>query len=119
MLKDWIYRWEHNCTTEQYIKINAAFWNSPEGCVTVITDYAGNGSLQNLVSSIGALPESILKHLAKQILRSLDYMHDQNMTHNNISCSQVLFDRKANVKLGPGFAHIVKSKVEASQSTLN
>jgi len=61
MLKDWISKWEHNCTTDQFIKINGSFWNSPEGCVTVVTDYAPNGSLQNLVQSIGALPESILK----------------------------------------------------------
>jgi serine/threonine protein kinase len=99
MLKDWISKWEHNCTTDQYVKINTAFWNSPEGCVSVVTDYAGCGSLHNLVLSIGALPESILKHLAKQILRSLDYLHDQGMTHNNICCSQVLFDRKGKVKV--------------------
>jgi hypothetical protein len=42
-----------------------SFWNSPEGCVSVVSEYAGNGSLQNLISSIGTLPESILKHLAK------------------------------------------------------
>lgn len=76
MLKEWVTKWEHVCTTDQYIKINGAFWNSPEGCVSVVTDYAGNGSLQNLVSSVGGLPESILKHLAKSILRSLDYLHD-------------------------------------------
>jgi len=76
MLKEWIGKWEHHCTTDQYIKINGSFWNSPEGCVSVVTDYAANGSLQNLVSSVGGLPESILKHLAKSILRSLDYMHD-------------------------------------------
>ena len=99
MLKDWTNKWEHQCTTDQYIKINGAFWNSPEGCVSVVTDYAGNGSLQNLVSSVGGLPESILKHLAKSILRSLDFMHDQSMTHNNISCSQILFDRKGKVKV--------------------
>jgi hypothetical protein len=44
-LKDWIGKWEHICTTEQFCKINAAFWNSPEGCVSVATDYAANGSL--------------------------------------------------------------------------
>jgi hypothetical protein len=65
MLKDWICKWEHHCTTDQYIKINASFWNSPEGCVSVVTDYAANGSLLNLVQSIGSLPEMILKHLAK------------------------------------------------------
>lgn len=45
MLKEWISKWELNCTTEQYIKIYATFWNSPEGCVSVVTDYAANGSL--------------------------------------------------------------------------
>jgi serine/threonine protein kinase len=87
VLKDWISKWEYNCTTDQFIKINGTFWNSPEGCVSVVTDYAANGSLHNLVQSIGALPESILKHLAKQTLRSLDYLHERGMTHNNISGS--------------------------------
>lgn len=76
MLKEWISKWEHTCTTDQFSKINASFWNSPEGCVSVVDDYAANGSLLNLVDSVGALPESILKHIAKQILRSLDYIHD-------------------------------------------
>lgn len=99
------------------MKINTSFWNSPEGCVSVVTDYAGSGSLHNLVLSIGALPESILKHLAKSILRSLDFMHDRGITHNNICCSQILFDRKGKVKIGPGFQHILRAKGEA-QSTL-
>ena len=122
MLKDWIGKWEHHCsgntTNDQYVRISTAFWNSPEGCVSVVTDYAGCGSLHNLVLSVGALPESILKHLAKQILRSLDYLHDQGMTHNNLCCSQVLFDRKGKVKIGPGFQHILRMKSD-NQSTLN
>ena len=76
MLKEWISKWEHHATTDQYIKINNTFWNSPEGYVSVVTDFAANGSLQNLVQSIGSIPEKILKYIAKQILRSLDYMHD-------------------------------------------
>jgi serine/threonine protein kinase len=78
MLKDWIGKWEHHCSgaNDQFVKISASFWNSPEGCVSVVTDYSGSGSLHNLVLSVGALPESILKHLAKQVLRSLDYLHD-------------------------------------------
>ena len=87
MLKDWISKWEHHCTTDQYMKLCGSFWNSPEGCVSVVSEYLGNGSLQNLISSIGTLPETILKHLAKQILRSLDYMHEQSMPHTNIVSS--------------------------------
>ncbi len=80
----------------------------------MVADYAASGSLHNLVLSVGALPESILKHLAKQVLRSLDFLHDKSMTHNNICCSQVLFDRKGKVKLGPGFHHILRMKNEST-----
>lgn len=45
MIKEWTNKWEHNCTTDQFIKIYASFWNSPEGCVSLVTDYASNGSL--------------------------------------------------------------------------
>lgn len=117
MLKDWIGKWEFYCKKDDYIKINTSFWNSPEGCVSVVTDYAGSGSLHNLVLSIGALPENILKGLAKQILGSLDDLHSKGISHNNICCSQILFDRKGKVKIGPGFQHILKMK--ENQSTLN
>jgi hypothetical protein len=36
ILKEWINRWEQLCTTEQYIRIYETFWNSPEGCVSII-----------------------------------------------------------------------------------
>ena len=110
MLKDWIGKWEQHCSQESFIRVNASFWNSPEGCVSVVTDYAASGSLHNLVLSVGALPENILKQLAKQVLRAVDYLHERNVTHNNICCSQVLFDRKGKVKIGPGFQHILRMK---------
>lgn len=49
MLKDWINKWDQNCTTDLFIKTSGQFWNSPEGCVSVVTDYAANGSLNNLL----------------------------------------------------------------------
>jgi len=70
-----------------YLKISASFWNSPEGCVSVVTDYAANGSLQNLCQSVGALPENILKQIAKSVLKSIHSMHEQGLTHTNISSS--------------------------------
>jgi serine/threonine protein kinase len=81
-------------------------------------DYNSNGSLQNLIQSIGAVPESILKLLARQILKDLEFMHEVGMTHTNISASQVVFDRKGRTKLSAGFGHILWYKQEV-QSTLN
>jgi hypothetical protein len=71
ILKGWVSNWERYCVSEQYIRIFDTFWNSPEGCVSVVSDFAANGSLNNLIQSIGALPESILKHLARQVLRPI------------------------------------------------
>jgi len=60
MLIDWIANWQHNCcqtagqshtnssAAESFINIHSTAWNTPEGCVSVIQDYAANGSLFNL-----------------------------------------------------------------------
>ena len=45
ILKGWIASWEKYCTNERYIRIFDTFWNSPEGCVSVVSDFAANGSL--------------------------------------------------------------------------
>ena len=36
ILKEWINLWEHNCTSDGFIRIHETFWNSPEGCVSVV-----------------------------------------------------------------------------------
>ena len=79
-----------------------------------MSDFAANGSLHNLIQSIGALPETTLKHLARSVLRAIDYLHEQSMPHSNLSCSLLVFDRRGNVRLCPGFGHILKTKSETS-----
>ena len=124
MLNNWITFWQHTFRSEGsnqsdcFIKIHQTQWNSPEGCVSVIQDFAANGSLYNLTQSIGAVPESILKHIASKVLRALEAMHDNNMTHSSVCSSQVVFDRKGRTKLSAGFNHILKYKQE-TQTTLN
>lgn len=125
MLNSWITNWQHNCVyrneqgvSDCFIRIHQTHWNSPEGCVSVIQDFAANGSLANLIDSIGAVPESILRHIANKVLKSLNIMHEQSMSHTNICASQIVFDRKGRTKLSAGFNHILKYKQE-TQSTLN
>ena len=36
ILKEWVNKWQTFCTTEQYIRVFDTFYNSPEGCVSVI-----------------------------------------------------------------------------------
>lgn len=79
---------------------------------------SAKSSLQNLVDHVGALPEKTLQYLAKQVLRALEHMHLEGLSHSNVTCSQILFDRRGKVKLSPGFGHILKAKAE-TQSTLS
>lgn len=109
ILKEWITRWEKHCNSEQYIRVHETFWNSPEGCVSIILDFAANGSLSNLLNSVGGLPESILKQLAKQVLKAVERLHTEGLSHSHISCSQIVFDGRGKVRLSPGFGHIIKS----------
>jgi serine/threonine protein kinase len=72
------------CNSDQFTRIHTQFWNSPESYVSVIQDWAANGSLHNVINSVGGLPESMLMSMAEQILRALDFMHSQNLCHSNI-----------------------------------
>ena len=57
MLKEWMSIWENNFNQCQNMaKVYGSFWNSPEGCVSLVSDYSSNGSLQ--VSLPGASAES-------------------------------------------------------------
>lgn len=87
ILKDWIQVWEAACHPDCFVRVHETFWNSPEGCVSVVQDCAAKSSLQNLVDHVGALPEKTLQNLAKQILKALDHMHNENLAHSNVTCS--------------------------------
>ena len=36
ILKEWIAQWDHNCASDGFLRIHETFWNSPEGCVSVV-----------------------------------------------------------------------------------
>ena len=65
IIKEWIATWETICISDQFMRIHETFWNSPEGCVSIVQDFATKSSLQNLVTSVGALPEKTLQNLTK------------------------------------------------------
>jgi hypothetical protein len=36
-----------------FLQVFGSFWNSPEGCVSIATEYADNGSVNSLINGIG------------------------------------------------------------------
>lgn len=78
-LKKTIQNWEEAIEKEpsngHLIGIKGVHWNTPEGCVSLVFDYMNGGSLLNMLQSSGAMPEEILRQIAKQVLQGLEFLH--------------------------------------------
>jgi serine/threonine protein kinase len=59
------------------VKIYGVFWNTPEGCVSIVMQMLSGGSLQNLLESVGVLPQQVVQQIGKQILRNLKDVHSR------------------------------------------
>lgn len=51
-----------------HVKVLGTYWNSPEGCVSIVMEHSNGGSLQNLIESVGTIPEGTLKNIAGEVL---------------------------------------------------
>lgn len=67
LLKKVISEWENANSEENslLVEIFGTHWNSPEGHVSLIFEHLNGGSLHNLLESIGAIPEDILRDITK------------------------------------------------------
>ena len=103
LLKQWLNRWEGLSKHEHFVEIFDTKWLTPEGCVSIICEFMNAGSLQDLLDTVGAVPENCLKEIAHQVLRGLDYL---GVPHNCVSSTQILFNKEARVKISLGIRSI-------------
>lgn len=104
-LLEWLTHWQRiqrKCC--QLVQINSTFWNSPEGYVSIVMKYMNAHSLQNIIDTIGMLPENVLSYIAQQVLEAIAYIHDKGSVHKGITPSQILLTRQAKVKLSLGLS---------------
>jgi len=107
VLKEWIATWQtaQDGTNDKLSKVYGTFWNVPEGCVSVVMEHMNAGSLENLLESVGALPECVLVHIAHSLLESIQEINiKMKVAHGFIAPSQVLFDQTGKMKLNLGIA---------------
>ena len=92
-IKEWISVWQHNLNDQaHFVTVYGTFWNVPEGCVSVLQDHCYCGSLlvplffeeasicvlsflQNLIESVGAVPENALREVTVQLVQGMKYLH--------------------------------------------
>ncbi|RHW70301.1 protein kinase [Trypanosoma brucei equiperdum] len=60
------------------------------GCLYIITEFVSGGSLAALVETFHGLPCDIIRRYTGDILRGLQYLHDRQIVHRDISPNNVL-----------------------------
>jgi serine/threonine protein kinase len=100
-MKDWVSQWQTNFgNSMKHLKIFNSQNNTPEGCVSVVTELMTGGSLQNLLESVGNLPEIALRTICQQSLEALEEVHSKlNAPHGMLHPSQILLDKFGKVKV--------------------
>lgn len=108
ILKEWIAMWQsaQESAKDRVCNVYGTFWNVPEGCVSVVMEHLNAGSLENLLESVGALPEQVLLEIATKLLQCIKELQDGiGIAHGCIVPSQVLLDQNGKIKLNLGVAH--------------
>lgn len=70
-----------------------------EGAITIALEYMDGGSLANVVTQVGPVPEMALANMAFQILWGLAYLQHDMRVHRDIKPSNILLNSQGRVKI--------------------
>ncbi|KAL4429451.1 hypothetical protein ABPG74_021038 [Tetrahymena malaccensis] len=100
------------CESDSIVKCYGAYIQK---CMINITlEYMDLGTVHDLVKKVGPLPEIIVAIMAIQVLKGLDYIHNQaKVIHRDIKPSNLLVNSKGQVKIADfGVSANLESAVE-------
>ncbi|KAJ1406441.1 ser/thr kinase [Ochromonadaceae sp. CCMP2298] len=70
-----------------------------EGSITIALEYMDGGSLANVLSQVGPVPERALASMAYQILWGLAYLKHDKRVHRDLKPSNLLINSRGEVKV--------------------
>jgi len=70
-----------------------------EGAITIALEYMDGGSLANVLSQVGPIPEHVLASISFQILWGLAYMKHEKRVHRDVKPSNLLINSNGEVKV--------------------
>ncbi|TGJ82878.1 hypothetical protein E0Z10_g5874 [Xylaria hypoxylon] len=68
-------------------------------CLNIILEYCENGSLHSICKAYGKFPENLVGVYMTQVLKGLQYLHDQGVIHRDIKGANILTTKDGKVKL--------------------
>jgi serine/threonine protein kinase len=70
-----------------------------QGTITIALEYMDGGSLANVISQVGYIPEEVLGNIAYQILWGLAYLKHDKRVHRDVKPSNLLINSAGDVKV--------------------
>ncbi|CAD8209200.1 unnamed protein product [Paramecium octaurelia] len=67
--------------------------------LNIILEYIESGSLASILKKFGSFPESLVAIYVKQVLKGLEYLHQQGIVHRDIKGANILTTKDGTVKL--------------------
>jgi serine/threonine protein kinase len=88
----------HKTQCEQVVAFYDAFYE--EGSILIALEYMDAGSLSEVLSKSGPIPENIMAKITKQVLQGLNYLHKKlHLIHRDIKPSNILINKAGQVKI--------------------
>ena len=87
----------HQCKCENLIKCYASYLN--DNSVNIVVEFMDKGTLGDVLKKVGKIPENILGIMTVQILKGLEFLHNQKIIHRDIKPSNILVSSKGLVKI--------------------
>lgn len=82
------------------VRSHGAFYDGKEG-VHIVLEYMDRGSLDDVVSMFGKIPESVLRRITEHCLRGLKFLHENHVLHRDVKTGNILLSRRlGRAKLG-------------------
>ena len=78
---------------------HSLFTHSLIGAITIALEYMDGGSLANVLSQVGPIPERVLASIAYQILWGLAYLKHEKRVHRDVKPSNLLINSKGEIKV--------------------
>lgn len=104
------------------VDVNAPDFNFPCDCYSALAlEYAPNGDLLQLVTSLGYLPEEIARACFQQIVDAVEYLHNDEICRLDLKPDNILIDENFSLRLcdfGTALRSHVDSLVKGTAGTV-
>ena len=87
----------HNLQHDQIVRYFEAI--RTENHLYLVLEYVENGSLATLIKNFGSFPEHLVCVYVRQVLRGLEWLHEQGVCHRDIKGANLLITKDGQVKL--------------------